>query len=216
MAKDKPIRGIGNILFPWRFIGFIGVAAAGAAISLPAVGWRMGAMLSFDIAALAFLLSCIPLFRDKAEGMREATKRNDGNRALLLVISSGVIAVIMVAVGSELMQAGSPEPRDVALIIATLALAWLFSNLVYTLHYAHIFYKSDAAGDDTAGLSFPGTDEPDYWDFVYFSFCLGMTFQTSDVEMQTGLFRRVSTLHCLAAFMFNIGVIAFTINVLGG
>ena len=67
-----------------------------------------------------------------------------------------------------------------------------------------------------AGLRFPEDDKPDYWDFIYYAFCLGMTFQTSDVSVTDSRFRRVSTGHCLAAFVFNLGVIAFTINVLGG
>jgi uncharacterized membrane protein len=101
------------------------------------------------------------------------------------------------------------------LVIGTLALCWLFSNLVYALHYAHLYYRAGRGGD-AGGLTFPGTDEPDYGDFVYFAFCLGMTFQTSDVTITDGGTRRVVTLHCLAAFVFNLGVIAFTINVLGG
>ena len=62
----------------------------------------------------------------------------------------------------------------------------------------------------------PGTDEPDYWDFVYFAFTLGMTFQTSDVSITDRRIRRVVLGHSLAAFVFNLGVLAFTINVLGG
>ena len=128
---------------------------------------------------------------------------------------------ILTAVASELMQRGSATPLTAAIIVATLTLSWLFSNLVYALHYAHLFYLPGGGGGgegggDSGGLSFPGTEEPDYWDFVYFAYCLGMTFQTSDVTIGNGLMRRVVTLHCLAAFVFNLGVIAFTINVLGG
>ena len=99
-----------------------------------------------------------------------------------------------------------------AITASLLVLAWLFSNTVYALHYAHLAY-GDAAKCN--GLSFPGTDEPLYWDFVYFAFTLGMTFQTSDVTISDQSLRRVVTLHSLAAFAFNIGVLAFTINVLG-
>jgi uncharacterized membrane protein len=103
------------------------------------------------------------------------------------------------------------------MIIGTLVLSWIFSNWIYSLHYAHLFYtRAPEDGGDTGGLEFPKTPEPDYWDFIYFGFCLGMTFQTSDVSVTDGRFRKVVTLHCLAAFVFNLGVIAFTINVLGG
>jgi uncharacterized membrane protein len=65
------------------------------------------------------------------------------------------------------------------------------------------------------GLDFPGTPEPDYWDFVYFAFTCGMAFATSDVQVTSKHMRRLVTVHSLAAFAFNIGVLAFTINVLG-
>ena len=100
-------------------------------------------------------------------------------------------------------------------IIGTLALCWLFSSLIYALHYAHLFYGDDQ-GKDARGLDFPGTKEPDYWDFLYFSTCLSMTFQVSDMNITSPRIRRVVMFHCLAAFVFNLGIIAFTINVLGG
>ena len=123
--------------------------------------------------------------------------------------------VILVAVAKELQ--GKPQPSIVALVVGTLALAWLFSNTIYALHYAHLYY-ADADDDqaDDKGLDFPKCDEPDYWDFLYFSFTLGMTFQTSDVEISSRRVRRVVLGHTMAAFVFNIGVLAFTINVLGG
>jgi uncharacterized membrane protein len=71
-------------------------------------------------------------------------------------------------------------------------------------------------GEGSAGLEFANTKEPVYWDFVYFAFTIGMTFQTSDVSITSDRIRRVVTVHSLAAFVFNIGVLAFTINVLGG
>ena len=107
----------------------------------------------------------------------------------------------------------NPQPLTKALIIGTLATAWLFSNMVYALHYAHLAYMTPHG--KCSGFDFPGTDEPDYWDFVYFAFTCGMAFATSDVQIVSKHVRRVVTVHCLAAFAFNIGVLAFTINVLG-
>ncbi|MFX5693335.1 DUF1345 domain-containing protein, partial [Acinetobacter baumannii] len=72
------------------------------------------------------------------------------------------------------------------------------------------------SGKERAGLAFPGNEPPDYFDFLYFAFTLGMTFQTADVEMTGRAIRRIAIVHCLAAFVFNIGVIAFAINVIGG
>jgi len=97
-----------------------------------------------------------------------------------------------------------------------LLIAWLFSNLVYAMHYAHNFYLPGDKGRDRSGLDFPETDEPGYWDFLYFAFTLGMTFQTSDVSITASGMRRTVLFQCLAAFLFNLGILAFTINVLGG
>jgi uncharacterized membrane protein len=213
---------LGNRIAPVRFLVFLVLLGAGTPLLGGAIGWRHGTMLAFDIAAAVFLLSLWPLLQTPhAKAMRVHAEQNDANRALLLTISVAVSLVVLVAVFSELLEKASPKPTAVTLIIATLALAWLFSNMVYALHYAHVFYvqsDTDKDGDteDSGGLEFPKTKEPNYWDFIYFAFTLGMTFQTSDTALTTTQMRRITTLHCLAAFVFNLGVLAFTINVLGG
>lgn len=207
--------GIGNLIAPPRFLLFAAVFAAAAWYAWRLLGMRYGVMAGFDLAALVFFLACIPLFAHKSEQMRRSACRNDANRAMLLLITGAVSVVILAAIASELMEKGARRPEMLALIVGTLALSWVFSNLIYTLHYAHLYY-SEADGSDAGGLGFPDTREPDYWDFVYFAFCLGMTFQTSDVNITNGRLRRAVTLHCMAAFVFNLGVLAFTINVLGG
>ena len=146
--------------------------------------------------------------------MRRTARDNDANRTLLLTITAATMVVILVAVAGELK--GRNDALAVTLVIATLVLAWLFSNMVYALHYAHIFYLPDDGGKDAGGLEFPDCPSPDYWDFLYFSATLGMTFQTSDVSVTARRIRRVVLGHSLAAFVFNLGVLAFTINVLGG
>lgn len=217
MATKKIPRGIGNWIAPPRFILFIAVsiAAAFALMPLRQFGERYGVMAGFDIGALVFFIACSPLLGNEAKQMRVSACRNDANRVLLLLITGGVSLVILASVASELMQKSSKDPMHLGLIVGTLVISWFFSNIIYALHYAHLFYKTED-GDDHGGIQFPGTEEPDYWDFLYFSICLGMTFQTSDVSITDGGIRRVVTLHCLEAFVFNLGVIAFTINVLGG
>ena len=206
-------RTIGNRIAPPHFILFavVGVIATGIAwLGLQEI--RRAIMVGFDVAAALFLVSVLPLLRVReGAAIRAHARENDANRAVLLGITFVVMVVLFVAIATETLR-HSPEPFTKILIVTTLAIAWLFSNTVYALHYAHLAY-----GDEIkcAGLSFPGTDEPLYWDFVYFAFTLGMTFQTSDVTISGQGLRRVVTLHSLAAFIFNIGVLAFTINVLG-
>jgi uncharacterized membrane protein len=186
--------------------------AAPLALILP---WHEAMMAGFDIAALAFLIACAPLLRINVAVMRRNAQKNDANRHVMLLLTAIVSLVILVAVGVATGQRQAPSPLVVVLVLTTLAIAWIFSNSVYAMHYAHIFYRAGAGGGDRRGLGFPDTTEPDYWDFVYFAFTLGMTFQTSDVEVTSGQVRKVVILHCLAGFVFNLGILAFTINVLG-
>jgi uncharacterized membrane protein len=214
MATDRI--SIGNRIAPVRFLAFAFLIIVGVPIGVSTLGWRVGTMAGFDVASIVFLLICIPLLNNHTDAMREAAKRNDANRGALLGISAIVVLVILVSVALELSQKDGPKTPVIGLIIVTLILAWMFSNVVYAVHYAHVFYTGDDHGKDRGGIEFPGTKEPDYWDFIYFSSCLGMTFQTSDVDITSGRIRRIVTGQCLAAFVFNIGVLAFTINVLGG
>ncbi len=207
---------LGQRVAPPRFVAFAITAALAALWAVPAFGWRIGVPLAFDAGAALFLLSSVPLLGASADAMRQAAARNDANRALLLLLSAGLAIVVLSAIAAELGQHGTPRPPVVALVVATLLLAWGFANTVYTLHYAHLFYTRGDDGRDTGGLDVPGTDEPDYWDFCYFAFTLGMTFQTSDVTLTSRAMRRVATGHCLIAFVFNLGVVAFSVNVLGG
>lgn len=217
MAKAAGKR-IGNRIAPPRFILFVLILVAASAGAARLTDWLHGAMIGFDVAAFIFLLSCIPLLWDTtAATMRRHAAENDANRAFLLAITGAVTLVVLVTVGAEMLQGQDQSGGAIALIVGTLALAWLFSNVVYALHYAHMYYREDEkGGGDSGGIDMPGTREPDYWDFVYFSFTLGMTFQTSDTAITSGGYRRVTIFHCLAAFIFNIGILAFTINVLGG
>ena len=179
------------------------------------LGWQRGVMIGFDVAALAFILASLNLFNDRPKEIRAHAKANDANRVVLLGVSFVISLVILVAVGSQLSREGGFTGFEIALIVATLVLVWTFGNAVYALHYAHLYYTRDDGGADATGLDFPGKREPDYADFCYFAFTLGCALQTADVCVTSPHIRRVVTVHCVAAFFFNLGVLALTINVLG-
>lgn len=202
-------------LFPWRYGMFLALLALAAPLALE-MPWHEAVMAGFDIAAIAFMISVVPLVDADAASMRRKAQANDANRGLMLLLTGIVSLVILVAVGMAISQHGGPNGAMIALLLATLLIAWLFSNLVYAMHYAHIFYLPNKGGQDRGGLDFPEEAEPGYWDFLYFAFTLGMTFQTSDVSVTATAMRRTVLFQCLAAFLFNLGILAFTINVLGG
>lgn len=206
---------IGNRIAPPHFLLFLALLAAGYAIGLALWPRPQAVMLAFDVAALVFLLSCIPLFRREADQMRQTAKDNDANRVVLLILSVILSMVILVTVAGELIGEHHPAPIEKLMIIATLVLAWTFANMVYALHYAHLYYTSDDGGKDLAGLVFPGDLlEPDYSDFVYFSFTLGIALQTSDVAITSRAIRRVVIGQCIAAFVYNLVVLALAVSVL--
>jgi uncharacterized membrane protein len=211
MAKSL---NLGNRIAPPRFLAFLAFLLVGFPVAFSLLGhWPLAAMTAFDVAAILFLISCVPLLGTReARVIREHARANDANRVLLLVITAIVMAILLTAISTEAVG-HNPQPITKALIITTLALAWLFANTVYAFHYAHLVYTHPEVG--CVGLEFPRTAHPVYWDFVYFSFTCGMAFATSDVVVTESHMRKIVTIHCLAAFAFNIGVIAFTINVLG-
>ncbi len=211
------VAGLGNRLAPPRFVLFLVLLVAGFFGYWQWAGTGSvteAAAMGFDLAAFVFLLSIIPLLRADDASMRRQAAQNDANRVLVLVITTIVTTAVLAAIAGELPKAEAGERFAMAKLVVTLTLTWLFANTVYAMHYAHLYY-SECDGGDRQGLEFPGKDAPDYLDFIYFSFTLGMTFQTSDVQITGRDIRRISTLHSLAAFVFNLGVIAFTINALG-
>lgn len=212
---------IGNRLAPARFVMFLALLPAiwlALGFEWPGMGWQGRATMAFDGAAAVFLASLVPLLRrDDVRAMRRHSAQNDANRAMVLLITTVLTFVVMAAISAELPAAKAHDPAAILRLMATLVLIWVFANSVYALHYAHAFYASLPGADgDRGGLDFPGTKNPDYGDFFYFAFTLGMTFQTSDVAITAPGIRRIALLHSFAAFVFNIGVIAFTINTLGG
>lgn len=205
---------LGRRIAPARFVAFTLVFLIGLFVAIPPLGWSRGIMAAFDVAAALFLaMVSFLLRRGEAAQMRQTSKANDANRVALLIVTGVTMVTILVAVWKEMRS--KSDDLAIALVIATLVLAWLFSNMIYALHYAHLYYLDCDDGKDPGGIDFPDTKEPDYWDFIYFSFTLGMTFQTSDVEITSSRIRRIVTGQCLAAFVFNLGILAFTINTLG-
>jgi len=212
--------GIGRHIAPPRFIGFLvalPVLALGWHRVYPAHLWTDCLAVGFDGAAGLMLLSMLPLLGEVTPAeMRRRAAANNTNRLLVLVLTSVLTVVVMAAIAGELAGARAGHALSIVKLVASLLLIWLFANSTYALHYAHDYYAATPDGAIKGGLEFPGTPSPSYSDFAYFAFTLGMTFQTSDVAITAPALRRVALLHCFAAFVFNIGVIAFTINALGG
>lgn len=196
-----------------RFIAFFAtLALAGGGLAL-LLDWSEALILGFDLAAVVFIASCAPLWLEEDEQAFRARKTRDDGGRLFLALTVTVI-LLMVLVTLALLVGGKQgmTALDLALVTATLAISWLFGNLVYAFHYAHVYYDEESR----PALDFPGDEAPLFADFCYFALVIGMTFQVSDVQINTRRFRRIATLHGIVAFFFNLGVVALTINVVAG
>jgi len=126
-----------------------------------------------------------------------------------------MFAVLLLVLSKE----QSPDRVRLAVILAVagMMLSWVMVHTIFTFHYAHLYYFR--ANDDTPNseaLDFPQTPKPDYLDFAYYSFVIGMTFQVSDVNINSRIMRRTTLAHALLSFALNTFVVALTINLIAG
>ncbi len=173
----------------------------------------LGILLAFDIAAVIFLGATLHMIvRAETQSMRRRARKEDESYWSFLISGAAVAAVALIALAIELHASRSGGMIEVVLAACSLLLTWMFLNTLFALHYAHEYY-GDGSGKNS-GLEFPGTKEPDYWDFIYFAFVIGMTFQVSDVQISERSIRRVALAHAVIAFFFNVIIIALSVNVL--
>ncbi|HZQ12756.1 MAG TPA: DUF1345 domain-containing protein [Pseudolabrys sp.] len=170
-------------------------------------GWDAG------VALYLVLVHWVLLHATVGDIRRRAAIQDEGALALLLLSGAAAIASL-VAIVFEIAQSPSVGAwRQLAVGMGTIVLSWLFMNTMFALHYAHEYY-GERSDDRIGGLKFPGTQGPDYWDFLYFSFVIAMTCQVSDVAITSKVIRRVVTIQGVLAFFFNLAILALTINMI--
>jgi len=185
--------------------------------SLAANGMRVSnaVLLGFDLAAVVFLGILARLFnRSPPTRMRTQARAQDTGRWGILWGGIALSSVVLVALSNELHAAKGGGIVALIIGVVSVVLTWLFLNTMFAMHYAHGFYGD--YGEKHEGLDFPETPEPDYWDFAYFSFVIGMCFQVSDVQITSRYLRRVVLFHSVIAFFFNVFIIALTVNIVAG
>jgi uncharacterized membrane protein len=168
------------------------------------IGWDIFATLYL------FLVVVMMLSSEHHHIRRKAIMQDDGRFVILLVTALGAFASVA-AIVSEL---GAAKGNAAALTLATLTvtLSWALVHTTFALHYAHDYYRSRKPG----GLQFPvgdGKEPADYWDFVYFSFVIGMTAQVSDVGITDKVIRRTATVHGVISFVYNTALVALMVNI---
>ncbi len=198
--------------------------AIGLAVALLVPGGAsptLRAIIGWDCGIVVFLgLAITMAARATKESMRQRAALEDEARWVFLALVAGAAFFSMFAILGLIREAkaagGAAMLIQAILAGVTIVLSWLFAHTVFAVHYAHDYFN-DLAEDRPPGLNFPSEkDDPDYWDFLYFSFVIGMTAQVSDVQVLTQLWRRLVLAHGILSFLFNTVVLALSINLFAG
>ncbi len=196
------------------------IAAAvitGAAMKALQVPWELTLVVTwnaFAVVALATTWAAILTLRP-AQICDLAQVEDPGRRIsrvlVLLGAAAALLAVLVLLNASMSMQSGD-RTQAIGVALSAVALAWLLIHTVFTLRYAHLYY--DETGDEKP-IDFPGTmSMPDYLDFAYFAFVIGMTAQTADINIRGRAVRRAALFHGVISFIYNTAIVAMSIGLL--
>jgi uncharacterized membrane protein len=174
-------------------------------------------LIAWDVAVALYLgLVLLVMHGATVAQIRARSAQEDEGRAgiLLLTVAAAGVSIIAIIVEMAGAQGGDPGARAmrIGFALSTILLSWTMIHVSFALHYAHEFYDEDVARGH-APLEFPGGEAPDYWDFTYFSFVIGMTSQVSDVQITSRAMRRTATAHGITSFLFNMALLSLMINV---
>jgi uncharacterized membrane protein len=180
-----------------------------SAMTRAIVGWD-GGVVTFVALSFLFMAGA-----DESCMKRRALAHDEGAHLMLLITIFAAVASVGGLVIELSVAKGQPgADLRVALAAGTVVISWLFVQVAFAMHYAHVYYLAeDTCSTHQGGLDFGyGAEEPDYWDFLHFAIVIGATSQTADIVFKSKQMRRVGTLHSVIAFGFNTAILATMIN----
>ena len=172
------------------------------------IGWDGGVILFLALMFFLFMHD-----QDVNAMKRRAIAHDEGGHLVLIIAIFASVASVGALIAE--LSAAKDHPDGgfrLALAAATVVLSWLFVQVVFAAHYAHVYYLAEANGEPKGGLEFGAAGEPDYWDFVHFAVVLGTASQTADIIFTSKEMRRIGTVHTIVAFAFNTAILATMIN----
>jgi uncharacterized membrane protein len=181
-----------------------------------AAGW-VAAVIVFEI------LTALAIGNAKPEEVRRRAELQDSRRWLILVLIVAAACISLLALGASFGKTAGENGTEIAVRLTLAALtilaSWTLTHTIFALHYTHHFYGDDETQEgrqDRGGVTFPGKELPDYWDFLYFSLVVGMTCQVSDVQVTSRTMRRMVLAHGVLSFFFNTFILALAVNFVAG
>lgn len=202
-----------------RHVRFYGAGLVGTLIWL--VLARLHQPLSVSFAGIAFFgiylgSSVRKVLRITPARIREQAAWPDEGIAVIVLLTLLAAGLSFASLFSFLGEPDVPRPLHLAVSLLTIPLGWTTLHTIMAFHYAHLFYSPRPSGRDAGGLIFPGTEEPGAWDFLYYSFVVGMTAQVSDVQVAGEGMRRATLAHGIVSFFFNTVIVALAVNIAVG
>lgn len=209
----RPLHRLAAGLLAALLTGFFIRTAAMPALVKLMILWNVFCAVILFFAWMVFF-SCSPA------QIRKLASQEDGSRFFVFVIvlvasMASMVAVLLLILSKETF---SRAALYLPVAIGGMLLSWILVHTTFCFHYAHMYYRDDEEQPAThaEGLEFPKEAAPDYLDFAYFSFVIGMTFQVSDVEISSRAIRRQALVHGLLSFGLNTFVVALTVNLVAG
>ncbi|HWH88892.1 MAG TPA: DUF1345 domain-containing protein [Pseudomonas sp.] len=175
------------------------------------IGWNVGV---WTYLTLMFWLTV----RAKAPDVKRIAEVEDENAGLVLFVVCIAALASLATITFELAGSKDLDSTNKLMHYAFTALtvigSWLLIGVIFCVHYARLFYTWD--GKEPALRFAEGSTTPDYWDFLYFSFTIGVAVQTSDVGVATREIRKIVLTQSLIGFVFNTAILGFSINIAAG
>jgi uncharacterized membrane protein len=226
MPTAKKGKSKGNIFLRMHplqrvLLSFVLTIAAFFIIRMYHVNTTILCAMLWNVFSISYITtSWIIFYTRPVEDIEKLANKEDGSRSFVLIsvlvcsfASMFTVLLLMLSAGNSSSGQGM---GNIILSISGIMTSWVMLHTIFTLHYAHLYYSKIKGNPTVSGLDFPEEKKPDYVDFAYFSFIIGMTFQVSDVTINSRIIRRTVLAHSLLAFALNTFVVALTINLIAG